>query len=275
MKQNILKRYYKDKTIVIVGAAGGIGHELSLLCSRYTDKLVLIGRNVAKLQTLSNKISGSHFFLADITNATEVNNTLDTIEKDVGPVDISFNLAAVDYFIRFDHMTPDEITESCRINFEGTILYTQALLKKMMKRNSGTIVNAVSFSNGSVAFPFFAVDSATRAGLSNLFRSLRKELRKTHPGIRFTLFSPPPTKTETELSRGSSKVWGKLGVNMHEPNEVASNIFLKTAQGKDEIMGAAEKALRLVDTLSTKISQLIFFNKYQKISSQFLDKNKS
>ncbi|MBW2367170.1 MAG: SDR family NAD(P)-dependent oxidoreductase [Deltaproteobacteria bacterium] len=274
MSQDALQQCYGDKTIAIVGAAGGIGRELAHQCSQFTDKLLFLGRNVEKLKALSNEIPHSRFFKTDITNETEIRHTIDAIEKEVGPIDISFNLAAVDYFIRFEDMRLEEITETCRINFEGSILYTHAILKKMMQRKMGIIVNACAYSNGNVAFPFFAVDSASRAGFASFYRSLRKELHANYPHIRFVLFSPPPTDTEAERSRDSSKVWKKLKMELHDPKELVSSILFKTARGQDEIMGIPERALWWIDRFSTKLSKLIFMNRYQRFCCQVLDENK-
>ncbi|MFW6288049.1 MAG: SDR family NAD(P)-dependent oxidoreductase [bacterium] len=259
--------FYKDKTIIIVGGAGGIGKTIAQQLLKYNSNIVLLGRDLNKLEIASKNLSNCHYFSMDITNVENIKNAIDHIESFIGPIDISFNLAGYDAFAHIQDISPEDIIKTCRVNFEGSIFYTQYLLKKIIPREYGIIANVNAFSNGLVPFSFYSIDSASRAGVSTFFRSLREELSDEYPRIRFINFSPPITDTEAERARITSQVWERLNFKFHDTEKVVIQILRKISQGKDEIMTFDEKLLVSLNRVSRKLSRLAFFKKFNKISN--------
>lgn len=272
MKPEKIQNFFKNKVIVIIGAAGGIGRTLLTECSKYTDKLVITGRNIDKLKSIAKELNISNIIQLDISDINQIPSAVDEIEQNVGPIDISFNFSGYDVFKKISDISSGEIINTCRINFEGPMFYTQYLIKKYMTREKGIIANVNAFSNGLVPFPFYSIDSASRAGVANYFRALRRELHVDYPDIRLISFSPPITDTATERSRISSRVWELEKMKFHSPESVVLKIMKGIVNNKNEIMNLDEKLLQIAEQISPKISDLTFFNKFIRLSKKILSK---
>lgn len=261
MSLKAIHRFLKDKTVVIIGATGGLGEVFAKQCRLHTDRLVLIGRNYQKLQTLSKKLKCKFFFQLDITEYEKIDSVIDEIEKSVGKIEIFINLIGYDVLNNISDLSLEEITATNRINFEGPIILTQSILKRYIIRQRGIIANVNAFSNGLVPFPFYSVDSASRAGIASFYRSMRREISTLYPLIRFVTFSPPITDTTQERLRISARVWEKFNIEFRDPEEVVGYILNKIAKGKNEIIFRDERALLFAEKISRRLSNIFYFKK--------------
>jgi short-subunit dehydrogenase len=271
MSRRTVSNFLKGKTVVIIGATGGIGEAFAKQCKLYTDKVILVGRNYDKIKKLSREIDVPLFFKLDITDYEMIDAVITEIEQLAGKIDILINLAGYDVFKNIKDISMEEVMATNRINFEAAIMLTQAILKMYVTRQKGIVANVNAFSNGLVSFPFYSIDSASRAGIACFYRSMRREISNLYPQIRFVTFSPPITDTAQERSRISSKVWDKLNMRYQKPEQIVEYILEKMAVGKNEIMSIDEKALQIVEKVSVMLSNLIFFNKFSKTVKSVLD----
>ncbi len=83
---NKIISYYNGKTILIIGATSGIGQSIALELSRLHTNLALAGRDIDKLNRLSNELSNTNIYKIDITNYNKVNTIFNTIESDFGSI---------------------------------------------------------------------------------------------------------------------------------------------------------------------------------------------
>lgn len=272
MRKDTVRSFLENKTIVIIGATGGIGEVFAQQCNLYSEKVILVARSHSKLNELSSRLSIKNTYVLDITDNKRIPEIIDVIEKTVGEIDLCVNLAGYDVFNSISNISIEEIMASNRINFEGPIILSQALIEKFIKREKGVIANVSAFSNGQIPFPFYNIDSASRAGIATFYRTMRREISSLYPEIRFVLFSPPITNTETERSRISSKVWEKLNMKFHSPEVVVDNILNQIALGKNEIIPIDERLLLLIEKISKKVSDIAFFNSFNKVVNQVFKK---
>lgn len=69
----------KGKKILIIGASSGIGKETAVTLASSGAQLVLMSRNLDKLESLNQELGNNHlFFSVDVTNEEEL---LDAIER--------------------------------------------------------------------------------------------------------------------------------------------------------------------------------------------------
>lgn len=136
------------------------------------------------------------FWPTDISSASEVNKTVDSIIQRFGRIDGLVNNAGVNFpRLLVDEKAPAgryELNEAAfekmvNINQKGVFLMSQAVARKMVKQRNGVIVN-VSSESGLEGSEGQSCYAATKAALNSFTRSWSKELGKH--GIRVVGVAP-------------------------------------------------------------------------------------
>jgi 3-oxoacyl-[acyl-carrier protein] reductase len=110
----------------------------------------------------------------DVSKAAEVNAFFARVAAELGPVDILINNAGIArdrLFIFLDQADWDEVLQ---VNLSGAFLCAKAVIRGMMVRKWGRIINIVSAS-AHVGPPGQTSYSAAKAGLIGLTRTLARE----------------------------------------------------------------------------------------------------
>lgn len=170
------------KTVLLTGAAGGIGRVIAKALVAAQAKVVCVGRSPASLQALQTElieIGGEAIALPfDLQNLAAMPNLIAEIERKIGPVDILINNAAIETFRPFEAYELSEIQAMATTNLLAPMALCRLLLPKMIARGGGHIVN-ISSGAGKRGAPFNSVYSATKAGLNNWSEALRLELAES------------------------------------------------------------------------------------------------
>lgn len=255
-----IRSFYKDKVVLIIGAAGGIGSVIARQMASYGVRLALAGRRLEPLRGISEELPGSAAFPLDITVDESIQQTIAAIYNKLGSIDIAINLAGYDICKLFDDFSYEDIRNTTATNFEGCVTLTSALLPRMIARGSGTIVQINGFAAGRLAMPYFALDAGARAGIAVFSRALNRELKGT--GVKLVVFAPSGTDTPAERQR--AMLWDKAGIELESPEKIAQGLVLGLAQGKDEIClaGWAERLLSMVEFFSPKMADTLFWNRF-------------
>uniref|UniRef100_A0A1I7VJM2 Short-chain dehydrogenase/reductase family 16C member 6 n=1 Tax=Loa loa TaxID=7209 RepID=A0A1I7VJM2_LOALO len=133
------------RTIVITGAASGIGKRLAeLFAIRYGAKVAILDINQHGAQETVDNIVGSggiaQCWKCDISQVEEVNECARQINVTFGNVDIIICNAAVLYIGGMLDLTTCQLQKSLDVNVMGTINTIRAFLQSMEERNEGQIV---------------------------------------------------------------------------------------------------------------------------------------
>jgi len=132
-----------------------------------------------------------------------------------GDIDILVNNAGIAVFDKILNIREEDWDAMMAINLKGAFLCTQAVLDRMIIRQSGDIINIVSVA-GRVGYYNCAAYCASKFGLLGFTEVLRKEMRKH--GIRVMAIMPGATDTA---------LWGDADVDrrkMMRPEQVAQTI---------------------------------------------------
>ena len=207
--------YYHNKKILIIGAASGIGRSVVNLLGRYGTDLYLSARSKTSLEACYGADSGYTYLEMDLMDSYGTEQILWSLKSRAGAIDIVINLAGHDVFREFRFLEDKEISDTFRVNFEAAAILVKKTADILFEKHGAVFVNINGFVGGKLSMPCFSIDSAVRAAVSNLFRSLRREYGKT--GFKFVLFSPSGVNTETE-SRERGDVWKKSGIKLTEPD---------------------------------------------------------
>ncbi len=177
-------------------------------------------------------------------------------EKDI-TFDRIINVAGVDIQKPFVDYTQDKLLKQIRVNAESTIDITYNLLKS---KENKTEVITVSSMSGQSPMPYFALYSATKAMLTNLFTSLHYELKSQ--GVKVTVVIPGgiPTRPDIIEQIKGQGLWGKLSAKT--PEFVAEKSLKAVSKNKVKyIPGFFNKFLNFIMSVLPKRLVLAFIAK--------------
>ena len=191
--------FLKDKIVVLTGCNKGIGKEILKLFSENKAKVYACVRKIDDgfLQDIKalekknqNKIIPIKF---DLNNEIEVKNAANQIIKSEKKIDIIVNNAGSIHTSIFQMTSSKVIREIFEVNFFSQSIFTQSLIKLMIKNNKGSIV-FISSSSGIDGNEGRSAYSSSKAAINTLAKTLSKELGKFN--IRVNAIAPGLTDTD-------------------------------------------------------------------------------
>jgi NAD(P)-dependent dehydrogenase (short-subunit alcohol dehydrogenase family) len=205
------------KVVAITGGARGIGKATAQALVRQGAKVAIgdLDVDLAK-QTAEELGSGTRAYQLDVTSRPSFAAFLDSVESDIGPLDVLVNNAGIMPITPFLDESDDSAVRQLDINVHGTIFGMKEALPRMLPRRTGHIVNLASVA-GKAGFPYLATYCASKHAVVGLTESVRGEHRQS--GIEFTVVMP--AMVNTELTAG---VKAGRGVEKAEPEDVADLI---------------------------------------------------
>ncbi len=167
----------KNKKVLITGATGGIGGALVKKFLSLNSEILGTGTNSEKLKKLKsdfNKIKVKKF---DISSHSQIEKFIDEVSEELGGLDILINNAGINKDNLSLRMKEDEWQKVIDINLTSTFLLTKYAIKKMLKNNSGRVINITSIvgHTGNVGQSNYA---ASKAGIIGMSKSLSIEYAK-------------------------------------------------------------------------------------------------
>jgi NAD(P)-dependent dehydrogenase (short-subunit alcohol dehydrogenase family) len=165
------------RTVVVTGAAGGIGAAVSRRFAEGGDTLVLGDLDPVRLEELAGELAALttvHALTCDVSVPEECENLMTTAVEDAGGIDVLVNTAGV-----WTEGPTEETTEAAwdkvvGVNLKGTFFCCARAIPHL-KKTQGCIIN-LSSDAGVVGTPETAVYTASKGGVSLLTKSLALEL---------------------------------------------------------------------------------------------------
>jgi NAD(P)-dependent dehydrogenase (short-subunit alcohol dehydrogenase family) len=182
------------KTWFITGCSTGFGRELAKAVLARGYRAVVTARDPKQVEEITAGHEGRSLILRlDVTDATQVAESVRRAEEHFGHIDVLVNNAGIGYFAAVEESDEAEVRRMFEINFFGLAKMTHAVLPGMRKRRSGHIVN-VSSIGGLAAFPGVVYYNATKFAVEGLSEGLAKEVGPL--GIKVTLVEPSGFRTD-------------------------------------------------------------------------------
>jgi NADP-dependent 3-hydroxy acid dehydrogenase YdfG len=221
----------RGKTIVITGAARGIGHATAKALLARGARVVIGDRDIDVLESaiagMSSLGSVSGHPL-DVTHRESFAAFLDKARADGGGhIDVLINNAGVMPVGPFLEQSAEAIRSSIEVNFYGVLTGCQLVLPEMVQRRSGHIINIASLS-GMVALPGQIVYAGTKFAVVGLSTAMADEFATQ--GVKVTAVLP--TFTNTELISGTSPSPVQKPV---QPTDIAAAIVKVLDKPKSQV----------------------------------------
>ena len=164
------------KKVLVTGASGGIGKAIAMELSSSGADLCLTGRNKFELENLQKIIGGNcQIIISDLSNSEEIRNLADQAQDIMGQIDILVNNAGITKDNLFMRMSEDDWNEVININLNSIFKLTKQLIKGMIKRRYGRIINITSVI-GVAGGAGQSNYSASKAGIIAMSKSLAQEV---------------------------------------------------------------------------------------------------
>lgn len=130
----------KGQTAFVTAGAHGIGEAIADLLTEEGARVIVADRDAAALHEKASRWSG--VAVANLATAEGVDCAIAEVQETLGgPPDILINNLGVGDAASFEEISDERWSESFAVNLMGTIRICRALLPKMAKRGSGSVVN--------------------------------------------------------------------------------------------------------------------------------------
>lgn len=189
----------KGKNVVITGCARGIGAEIMEVFAAHGANIwACVRKQTTEFDNMVTQLSLKHQITItplyfDLENKEDMKIAVKQIMSSKLPVDILVNNAGITYNALYQMSDNDNIEKVLNVNFTTQLLFTQYLVKLMVRKNSGTIIN-ISSSAGLDGNAGRAVYGASKAAVICSTKALAEELGSY--GIRANSIAPGITQTD-------------------------------------------------------------------------------
>ena len=231
---------FKDKVVIVTGAASGIGRAIALRFGSEGAQTVVNDLNAASAEAVARTIvadGGSAIAVgADVSDKSQVDRLFDTTLERFGTMDVLVNNAALTnvecHFLESNEAWWDRVLS---VNLKGTFLCSLRAAHLMARRHQGVIIN-MSSGGASHAHRGMAAYDAAKGGIEALTRAMALDLAPY--GIRVNALVPGSIDTqgmspETKRERGITIPLGRVG----EPEDLAGPAVFLASEDASYITG--------------------------------------
>lgn len=225
---------------LITGATGGLGGEFAKQILERGERLFLTGRSAEKLDALKAKLLSSapdadiRVFPCDMTDSASRERLYAFFDSENIRFDKLINVAGADTQLPFAKYDERRIVFQCRVNLEGTLSVTHAVLDR---RGKALKILTISSMSGSTPMPYFALYSATKSALKSFFSAIRLELG--HLGVSITVAMPGGIPTRDDIIKDIERQ-GFTGKLSSKPKDfVVRKCLTALEKGKKNVIPGA------------------------------------
>ncbi|MGO8922828.1 MAG: SDR family NAD(P)-dependent oxidoreductase [Xanthobacteraceae bacterium] len=227
---------WRDQVALVTGGGRGIGRATArrlaqhgaAVCVNYAAHAEAADELVAEISAAGGRAIAA---AADVADAAAVAAMASRTEKELGPVTILVNNAGVAWRGTLDDYDAEQVARMRRVNVEGVIHATRAVINVMRQRRYGRIVNVSSIAALGTGLPGNAFYAATKAEVAILTKRFAMELGAHN----VTVNAVAPGFVRTDLTQGgrgaddwqataqrfaAKTMMGRIG----EPDDIANAI---------------------------------------------------
>ncbi len=239
------------KVAIVTGAGRGIGRAIA---DRFAHEgaSVLVADIDAEVAEQASGAIGERAasFVCDVRRPDQVAAMFDAAEQAFGPPDIVVNNAGIGGVASIADQTVEDWDNMFAINVRGVFLGVQEAARRMIPRESGTVINIASAA-GKIGRPFMSCYVATKHAVIGITRCAALELAPH--GIRVNALCPGIVDTRLwreELNPALTKLEGLAGTTVWDqrvagiplgrhqtPEDVANGALLLASDDASYITG--------------------------------------
>ena len=231
-----------NKTAIVTGASQGIGETIAIEMAKSGATVFCLARNKEALDATIKKITENggkaNAFSCDISNNDDFKSIILNIVKENGSIDILVNNAGITKDNLLMRMSDDQWDDVLNINLKGSFTCIRSVIKHMMKKKFGRIINITSIV-GITGNAGQANYAASKSGLIGLTKSIAKEVASR--GITANCVAPgwietsmtDQLSTEVKNKFLSQIPTGKIG----QSKDIANTVIFLASDEAEYITG--------------------------------------
>jgi NAD(P)-dependent dehydrogenase (short-subunit alcohol dehydrogenase family) len=167
-------------TVLITGTSKGIGYTTVLTLARAGHSVYATLRSPARAKELAAEFAALnlpiHVSVMDVDSDESVANTIESIYKSAGNIDVLVNNAGIAHDGAIEELSMAQIRATMETNYFGAVRCIKAVIPHMRKRRSGCIINVTSVA-GRVSTSPLGAYAASKHALEALSDALAQEMK--------------------------------------------------------------------------------------------------
>lgn len=234
----------KNKHILITGSTRGIGRLLAQGVAEHGAEVIINGTNQEKAQQVADELNAqglkAYAVAFDVTDSQAVQQAIDLIEKDIGPIDVLINNAGIQRRHPFCDFPEKDFDDIVKVNQKAVFIVSQAVARYMVKRSRGKIINIGSMQS-ELGRDTITPYAASKGAVKMLTRGMCVELARYNiqvngiaPGYFATELTRPLVEnkefSEWLCKRTPAARWG-------DPKELIGAAVFLSAKASDFVNG--------------------------------------
>lgn len=230
------------RTVVVTGAGNGLGRAIALHMSREGARVVLAGRDLAKLESVARELPGpGRVEPVDVSGPASVGEFAARLRDE--DVSVLVNNSGIAGPVKpLWEISPDEWDDVFAVNVRGTYLMCRALLPAMIEKGDGDIINVASVS-GKRPLARRTPYTASKMAVIGLTVTLAHEVGEM--GIRVNTLSPGPV-AGPRMARNFAREARRTGTTADAAErDFVSRSAMRRMVTEDEVGAAAVAMLSM------------------------------
>lgn len=233
------------RVALITGGMGGLGEAICIKMAGLGYKVVTThSPGNAKvdewLKNMNNMGYGFKAYPCDVTDFDSAKVCVETVTREVGPIDVLVNNAGITRDMTFKKMTKADWDAVIRTNLDSVFNMTKQVMDGMVERKWGRVINVASVNGQKGAFGQTNY-SAAKAGMHGFTKALALEVARQ--GVTVNTISPGyiGTKMVTAIPQDilDSKILPQIPVSrLGKPEEIAGLVAYLASDEAAFVTGA-------------------------------------
>lgn len=232
----------KQKLAIVTGGGSGLGLAIAKAFTENNIKTIIVGRDEEKLKTAKAELGENGFYkVCDLSDLSTIPALIENIIAEFGEIDILVNNAGINQKKLFEEVTDEEFQRILTTNVTAVFSISREVVKDMLKRKSGCIINISSMA-AQYGLPKVIAYSASKTAIDGMTRAMAVELSPN--GIRVNAIAPGfiySAMTEKALNSDperKAKVFNRtpMGI-MGQPEDIGAAALYLASDGAKYVTG--------------------------------------
>jgi NAD(P)-dependent dehydrogenase (short-subunit alcohol dehydrogenase family) len=241
---------FQDRSVIVTGAAGGIGRATAVQFAREGARLTLTDRDTSRVKDAMSAVEAAggtaQFIDGDVTSEPFVEHLVDAAVRAYGRLDCAFNNAGIvgAELLPVDRSSLAAWRNVITVNLTSVFLCLKYETRAMLQTGGGAIVNTAS-ALGQVAAANMPAYCASKTAVVGLTRATALDYAKRNIRVNAVL----PATIETPMTTGgilvdapelerALRAWHPIG-RFGQPDEVAAAVLWLASDKASFVTGHA------------------------------------
>jgi NAD(P)-dependent dehydrogenase (short-subunit alcohol dehydrogenase family) len=177
-----------NKVAIVTGGGSGLGMAIAKAFTQNNITTIIVGRDEEKLKAARQQLGEKCIYkICDLSHLDSIPALIENIINEFGQIDILVNNAGINQKKNFTEVTDEEFNRILTTNVTAVFSISREVVKHMLPRNSGCIINISSMA-AQYGLPKVIAYSASKTAIDGMTRAMAVEL--SPQGIRVNAIAP-------------------------------------------------------------------------------------